>query len=210
MDPSTVETVGSWIVVSKDVLLGVSACIVAYCAIAGLRSWRKELKGRSEFQVAKDLLISAYKVRDAFKHVRYPIIFTYEYPDDLLKSEKFNSPEDNYKCHLHAYNKRWEAMEEAFQSLEEQHLYAQVIFGPQYQDRILKLRKCRSELLNAIQLWLEGIKNPDRQEISDAEQRADMRSVLYHIPGYEKDKFTPDIDEAVREFEEWLFQHIHK
>ena len=62
----------------KDVLIGLSALFAAIFAYMGLTTWRKELKGKSEYQIAKDVLKSVYRVRDAFKQVRHPAIYQYE------------------------------------------------------------------------------------------------------------------------------------
>ena len=208
MEPSTLKALSTCIASCKDIIVGLSAFAVAFFAYLGLHAWKKELKGKSEYQLAKDVLKSVYKVRDAFKHVRHMVIYQYEYPEEMRDHHGHLKRENDYEGTAFVYEKRWEKMDEAFKELEEHHLDAQVEWGSEFQDKISKLRKCRAELLVTIQQFLERKKNPNRSE-TKPERSAEERSVLYHIGNDSKhDKFTPQIDEAVDEFEKWLRPHI--
>jgi hypothetical protein len=201
--------IGGWVTIVKDVLLGLSAVSAAVFAYLGLDAWRKELKGKAEYELAKNVLKSAYRVRESFKHVRHPAIFQYEYPPDMTDHIGHLKPEHDYEGTAHVYETRWKKMDEAFRELEEHHLAAQVEWGAEFQDVIKKLRSCRADLLVTIQQFLERKKNPHGASRSTAEERAEERSVLYHLGSDSKhDKFTPEIDAAVDEFEKWLRPHI--
>lgn len=202
-------TLAECITAIKDVLVGLSAVFAAVFAYLGLSAWRKELKGKAEYQLAKDVLKSVYRVREAFKHVRNPIIYQYEYPEEMRDHHSNLKKEQDYEGTAYVYEKRWEVMVEAFGELEEHHLEAQVEWGPEFQDVIKKLRSCRIELLIAIEQMLERKKNPRERALTSAEESAEERSVLYHLGSDSKhDKFTPQIDEAINDFEEWLRPHI--
>ena len=208
IDQATITMAGPWITAVKDVLVGLAAAAAAIFAYLGLSAWRKELKGKSEYELAKRVLMSVYRVREAFKTVRHPAIYQYEYPEEMRDFHGHLKREHEYEGTLHVYGKRLEKMDESFKALEEQHLEAQVEWGPQYQDVIVKLRRCRSELVLAIQQLLRRAKNP-REEPTKAAELAEERSVLYHIGGDpEQDRFTSQIDEAITDFEKWLRPHI--
>jgi hypothetical protein len=180
--------------------------------LLGLSAWREELKGKSEYQLAKDVLKSVYKVREAFKLVRNPMIYQYEYPEGMRDHHGHLKHEHDYEGTAHVYEKRWDKLAEAFGELEEHHLAAQVEWGPEFQEVIVKLRSCRVELLIAIQQMLERKKNPRETAMTKPEERAEERSVLYNLGGDSMhDKFTPQIEEAINAFEQWLRPHIrHK
>lgn len=208
MDQTTIVIASPWITAAKDVLLGAAAAATAIFAYLGLSAWRKELKGRSEYDLAKRVLKAVYRVREAFKIVRNPAIFQYEYPEEMRDFHGHLKREHDYEGTFRVYEKRWERMDESFKELEELHLEAQVEWGPEYQSVIVNLRRCRSELLLAIQQLLRRKKNPG-EEPTKAVELAEERSVLYHIGGdTEQDKFTPKIDAAVHEFENWLRPHV--
>lgn len=209
MEQPIIATLGPWVTLAKDVLLGGAAVAAAVFAYLGLSAWRTELKGQAEYRLAKDVLKSVYKVRDAFMHVRNPVIFSYEFPEEMRNYHGHLKHEDDYAGTAHVYMQRWKAMDEAFRELEEHHLDAQVEWGPEFQSVIVKLRACRGELLLAIQRMLERKKNPRDVPETTVEKRAEERSVLYHVGSdSEFDKFTPEIEEAIKDFERWLRPHI--
>jgi hypothetical protein len=146
---------GEYITAGRDILVGLSAVSAAIFAYLGLSTWRKELKGKAEYQLAKEVLKSVYKVREAFKHVRNPAIYRYEYPDEMTDHHGHLTQEHRYDGTVHVYQERWKQMDKAFGELEEHHLEAQVEWGPEFQDVIKDLRSCRVELLIAIQQKLE-------------------------------------------------------
>ena len=200
-------TLSEYITAVKDVLVGLSAVSAAVFAYLGLTTWRKELKGKAEYQLAKEVLKSVYKVREAFKHVRKFVIYRYEYPEEMLDYHGNLKMEHDYEGTAHVYEKRCEVMAEAFRELEEHHLEAQVEWGSEFQDVIEKLRSCKAEILIAIDQMLERKKNPREVEPTSAEER----SVLsYRGVDDKHNKFTPQIDEAIIEFEKWLRPHIKR
>lgn len=205
MTPEITQLIGS----IKDLVVVIAAAVAAYIAFQGLSTWRRELKGKSEYQLAKEVLRAAYKVREAFKHVRHIAIYSYEYPEGMRDHHGHLKRENEHEGTAYVYEKRWEKLDEAFRELEEKHLEAQVEWGAKFQDVIVPLRTCRAELLVAIQMMLDRKKNPYDTAPRKAEEIAEERSVLYHIGEESKhDKFTPQINEAVDKFEHWLRPHI--
>ena len=73
-----------WLSALKDLAVAGAAVATAFFAYKGLSAWRSELKGKAEYQIAKDVLRAVYKVRDAFMVVRNPAIWQAEYPDEAF------------------------------------------------------------------------------------------------------------------------------
>ena len=194
----------------SDVIVALSAAVAAIFAYVGLSTWRKQLKGGAEYQLAKDVLKAVYRVREAFKAVRNPAIFEYEYPEEMRSPSGHLREEKKYEGTAHVYEKRWKQMVSSFKELEEYHLQAQVEWGPEFQNRIEKLRRCRVELMSAIQDLLEGYKAPGARTATTPQESREARSVLYWGGGSEFDKFTPQIDEAIDEFEKWFRPKVSK
>ncbi len=204
-------TLAECITAGKDVVVAAAAGLAAYFAYLGLSTWKKELKGKSEYQLAKDTLKSVYKVREAFKHVRGSVIYQYEYPEEMTDHHGNLKQGHRHEGTVYVYQERWKKMEEAFGELESNHLEAQVEWGPGFQDVIKDLRSCRTELLVTIQRKLDRMKDSyDREELS-ADERAKERSVLNYLgEGSKHDEFTPVINAAIGKFEEWLRPYIKK
>ena len=212
-DLTIASQIAEYTTIAQNIVLalsGVAAVIIAYL---GLTTWRKELKGKSEYAKAKEVLKAVYKVRRAFSHVRHPAIYPYEYPEEMRDDHwGFLKPEYTYEGTRHVYENRWKYLSEAFQELEEQNLDAQVEWGPSYQDVIVPLRKCKAELQIAIETMLYGKKGPYEKRERTSEELQHESSVLYDHFGKDPkhDKFTLQINEAVEKFEKKLRPYIKK
>lgn len=57
----------------KDVVMIFAAGIASYVAWAGLKTWRKQLTGTTEYELARSLLKAVYTLRDAIYNFRTPI-----------------------------------------------------------------------------------------------------------------------------------------
>lgn len=208
---TVMSQIAEYTTVAQNVVLalcGVATVVIAYC---GLTTWRKELKGKSEYTKAKEVLKAVYKVRRGFMVVRAPAIFSYEYPEKMRDESGHLKAGCDYDGTVHVYQERWKFLAEAFQELEDQTLDAQVEWGAEFQDVIVPLRKCRAELQIAIQDMLRAKKDPYERQGRPRDERMEQRSVLYYVgESWEHDKFTPDINAAIERFETKLRPHIRK
>lgn len=66
----------------KDLALAGAAVVTAWVAVLGLRKWREELRGKTDFEVARALARATYKVRDDLAACRMPLIRSSEFPAD--------------------------------------------------------------------------------------------------------------------------------
>ncbi len=195
----------------KDIAVGLSAVFAAFIAYKGINTWRDELKGKSEYQLAKDTLRAVYKVSEAFKHVRGPAIYSYEYPEEMTDSHGHLKNEFRHEGTAYVYENRWKVMHEAFIELEKLHLDAMVEWGSEYQDIIVPIRKCRIEVQLAVQHLLSRYQNPHEPDWMDKEEKKRQQAVLYYAGDDSKyDTFTPEINNAVSKFEEWLRPYISR
>ena len=79
-------TIPEYIALAKDIILAISAAVAAFFAWRGLVTWRKEIKGKSEYETAKQVLKAVYRIREAFVYVRNPLKYRFEYPEKLRDS----------------------------------------------------------------------------------------------------------------------------
>ncbi len=191
-------------------MLAISAILVAFFTFLGLHTWRKQLKGKSEYEKAKEVLKAVYTVRDAFNYVRNNFIFSYEYPEEMLDSSGYLKNGFKYEGNLHVYNKRLELLNEAFLELEEKHLDAQIEWGSEFQDVIKPLRECRGELLSAIRLYLEDLKQNTNITTSPEDKMDILKKVFFQEADSEHGDFTKKINDAVDKFYSRLQPFIAK
>jgi len=195
----------------QNVVLSLCGVLTVAIAYRGLTTWRKELKGKSEYTKAKEVLKAVYKVRRGFMIVRSPAMFSYEYPAEMRDESGSLKKEFAYDGTAHAYQERWKKLAEAFRELEDQTLDAEVEWGRQFQEIIIPLRHCFGQLQSAIQDMLSAKKYPYEQASRPRTERAEQRSVLYHVSeNSAHDKFTSEINAAIEKFETELRPHIRK
>ena len=208
---SIAKQIGEYTSIAQNIVLALCGLATVVIAYLGLTTWRKELKGKSEYAKAKEVLKAVYKVQRGFMHVRGPAIYSYEYPEEMR--DDFGSPKagKDYEATAHVYDTRWKVLSESFRELEEQNLDAQVEWGPEFKDAMVPLRKCNVELRIAIQDFLEGKKNPYERRSRSPEEKAAERSILYYVGENSKhDTFTPEINAAIEQLEKKLRPHIQR
>jgi hypothetical protein len=203
------KIIWNWLGDSKEQIVSISAVIGVFIAVSGLRTWRKELKGKSEYQKAKDVLKAVYRVRNGFMVVRSPWMDASEYPKECFDESGHFKEGSEFEAHLYAYQTRMKNLEEAFTELENQTLDAQVEWGKEFVGVIIPLRLCRHQLVVAIQNHLQTRKTYGGRELSP-EEKKDIRPKLYYICEDDPniDPFTTQINQAIEGFEKRLRPHV--
>src|SRR5687768_11448247 len=129
--------------IAQNIIVSICGIATAIIAYLGLTAWRKELKGKSEYEKAKEVLKAAYRVRSAVSHVRHPIIHNSEYPQGMVDETGHLTGENDLEGKEEVYKTRWKVLTDAFGELEEHCLEGQIEWGPEFKDVIVPLRKCR-------------------------------------------------------------------
>lgn len=205
-----ISEIAEYTKIIQNVVVSACALSTAIIALIGYNKWKKELKGKSEYEKAKEVLKAVYKVKRGFSIVRNPMMFSYEYPEHIRDNPGHAEGNDRYEAIAHAYEKRWKHLNDAFQELEDLNLDAIVEWGSEFSEVIVPLRKCKGELLVCLQRHLQSLKNPERA-VSKREEGDEERSVLYEIGSdSELDSFTPQIYESISGIEKKLRKHIEK
>jgi hypothetical protein len=55
----------NWVSVTKDLAAPIFYLATIIIAIIGLFKWKKELRGRTRYEIAIDVIVGAYRIRDA-------------------------------------------------------------------------------------------------------------------------------------------------
>lgn len=191
-----------------EILTAGAAIWAAIIAHRGVNLWRAQLHGTSEYETAKELLRRVYKVREAFKHVRRPQIYAYEYPQNLMTDLGRLDEAHKKEGTAHAYAQRLQLLNETMSVLEEKVIDGLAEFGPDFGGSIIPLRECYATLSMAIQDHIESLDDITRER---AERRAASsgihpREIIYYLgeDPSPHDKLTPLINEAVNRFERAL------
>lgn len=178
-----------------DILTMLAAIVAAGVAVYGVREWKRQLKGKTDYEVARRYLKDSLKLRDAIKFVRNPFIPVSEMQASLkefgLNSEEYK---DNQKTNRAVYNVRWKKVIEAWTSLEAVILDAEVSWGKESIEIQKPLDLCVRELRAAIEMYLQG--HSERGE----------EKLIYDMG--EGDEFSKKVEKAIQEIKEYLKPHL--
>lgn len=139
------------IAATKDVIIALSAVFTASVAYRGLDKWRSELRGKADFEAARDMARSVYKVRDALARARSPLISGGEFPPNYHRDFNRKSDEEEAAALMHVYSNRWKPVADALAELGAETLEAEALWGKVVSDKVVALRVCAFELFGAME-----------------------------------------------------------
>jgi hypothetical protein len=166
------------------------------------------LKGKSEYQKAKDVLKAVYRVRQGFAWVRTPWINSWEYPVEMCDEKGQLKAEFDYQGTAHAYTNRKRQLDDAMAELKDQTLEAQVEWGEEFQNVIEPIAMCYSELFIAVWDFVESKRNDLSRRLTPQEIKDRNAKLHYLGENNENDKFTSQINAAIQGYEKKLRPHI--
>ncbi|MEV3803351.1 hypothetical protein RI528_07370 [Aeromonas veronii] len=146
------------VAVVKDVVLGLCAVGTFVLAVYGLKNWARELKGKADFEVARQFIRAVYKFRDEIDNSRSPMTLANEYPLDYDPMNK--SPEYKAQALSYVFSNRWKPVVNAVQELEAQALEAEALWGGE-------VKKLVHDLMKNAQLLRVGMQAIVDSEISE-------------------------------------------
>jgi len=182
---------------NSDAITAISAIIIASLAVYGIREWKRQIKGKTNYEIARRYLKASLNLRNTILYVRNPFIFPNE-TEAALKEHGFEKEEiDNHKINLAVYSRRWKKVQEAWSDLEAELLDAEVSWGSDPVNFSAPLIALTRELFVALQMYLDG----NRQKIQD--------ELIYNHGSTDKpDEFSKKVTEAIDKIKEFLKPHL--
>ena len=191
----------------KDVCLSVAAITTASMAIYGLKSWKKEISGKANFEVARGLIRATYKLRDEIGYGRNPFTSAHEFPEGYDPLNKTSKKEG--EAWAYVFTNRWKPIAEAVQEFEAQTLEAEALWGNEIREKALKLRGCASTLRVAMEEMVSNEASGNSIFESDEEFRGKIRAQVWvGWGGEEKDKLSQRIENSISQIEKEVRPHL--
>jgi len=138
----------------KDIILIIFAAIGSFVALAGLRAWKIQLKGKSDYELAKRLLKNIYSLRQRIEWFRNPIIMV----DEIISTRKNRNVSDiGYDDKLDSrfvYASRWKDIAEIYNEINVAKIESEVTWGKEVSNEIEKIRKLLTKLQVSLQQML--------------------------------------------------------
>jgi len=185
----------------KDIIVAIAAAVTAYAAISGLTLWRKQVAAKIEYELARSLLNSLYRLRDGIRIVRHPGLQPIKPAISEEKWEEMSIAEKQWAAVQAEYQRRWGLVQEAKSSVDTSRTEAQVVWG----DRLNSVLECVDQavtnLFLAVSENAEATK-PESNYKPTRERWEALRGVLYRKLGDNPDQFDSDFSEYIHKVEE--------
>lgn len=193
--------------VTKDIILIFAAIATAHVAIKGLQSWSRELKGKADFEVARSLIRSIYKLRDELRYCRSPWVTSGEFPKEYDPNKR--TSEIEAKAYAFIYANRWKPVATALQDFESQALEAEALWGSDFKPKTDALRQCARNLQVALEADISNKASNGEDFKCDPEFGKTIRSEIWatHV---DKNPLTLKIDSAINEIETEIRPHFKR
>lgn len=121
-------------------------------AMFGLRSWKQELRGRSEYEVATNVLAGAYRLRDAIKQIQAPFMASSEWAGRPKQEGETEQQASVYNS-FYAFSNRYAVVREAVTSWYPHVVRGEALFGPDAKTATEALAKVANKLWVSIEMW---------------------------------------------------------
>lgn len=125
-------------------------------AIFGLRSWMIQLKGKTEYEVAKNVIAGAYRIRDEIKRCQEPFIASnegIEYKPKERETAAQRLAAESWFVHRQRYEKVVAAVNDWYPHTVE----AEALFGGEARQIVDKLEDCCKILRSAIEIYYSNL-----------------------------------------------------
>ena len=191
--------------VVKDLTLSAAAIVTACVAVPGLRTWRRQLKGTTEYQVAHRVLKAIALVQDAIADCRAPVTISEEW-QGRPRQERDTAPRGGVEDQFYAYLQRFKSVQSACSKLHLAELDAVALWGNPARQRLLAIARHANGLYHAartyypLKLQEEGM--PARRNESVEAVGRDLHS---HVEG---DTYAEELGRIVLAAEDFLRPHL--
>lgn len=195
----------------KDVVVVAAPATGAIVAVKGLSTWRRQLKGQSDYNLAKDVLINLYKYRDALFFVRHPLLTGAELqlPENVDEKE-LKYAEANYLRTVTAYQNRWDKVVEVRSKLQANIVEIEALWNADLALQLKKIFAHEQDLMFNISCFLR-VKNPSIYEEDKKFDREHLDSkMLYDTLKDETDIFRAAFKNTLTPLEDALRAKLRK
>lgn len=139
---------------TADIVTALAALIGVGLAVYGFNAWRDQLRGKTNYELARRYLRAVYKIRDTVKSVRNSFMSNDEISSALNEANKRDA---HYKdsAEKAVYVQRWKKVVESKSDLEVELLEAEVSWGESAIEVEKNFETCVRKLFAALKIYIE-------------------------------------------------------
>lgn len=190
------------------------AVYAATVATKGLTTWNRQLKGGVEYDLARRILKCTYRLREAFKGVRNPVMFPNEMPtvpEDVARP--LSVEQKRHYGRAAAYQNRLQKVVDVRDELRTELLEAEALWGDDILSKFSALFSLQNELFTTVHSYVTACDPDENLELRRACEAAHAknRHILYHTYSDEKsDRFHVEVKAAIEIIENFVKPHLLK
>lgn len=192
----------------KDLVTATAACVATVIAWRGLSTWQRQTIGQQHHDLARKLLVGAYRYREAIRRHRSPVMWAGEMPEPPPeKAGDMSWAQKRHYGRRGAYLARQRFAIDAWNAIQPDLLEAEALWGEEVKRLFRGLMILENELTITIEAHLTA-ENPDEEPARrEAYQQIirQRRDIIYDTSTPEEpDEFESDLRNAVSAIETGL------
>jgi hypothetical protein len=189
-----------YIGLAKDIAGLLASIVIAAVAIYGVSQWRREMRGRARFDVAKKMAYEAFSFRDHYNRARG--LFThYSESADREKLPEEEKEETHWRDEHYARRRRIQPLQEALRNLYQSSWEAGIIFDECLTGLIQPFEDKFMELLVAIDTYFSRyIERTSKGQTVSIEDHPLIQKDFKVIYGTADDDFSKEVDTITNNF----------
>ncbi|MCG7488125.1 hypothetical protein MHN79_01355 [Vibrio sp. Of14-4] len=189
--------------VIKDLILAGAALTGAIVAVKGLGTWKMQLKGQSEYELSRRILVTLFRYRDAINGVRHPAMWAHEIASPSEEEANgMNQDDIKYYGTSKAYQNRWVKVQDQRTNLYTDLVEAEVIWGDELSKLFKNVFDLEHKLFTSIHQYLKLI-NPKTSNASKKVIKIDSE-IMYDDLGKTPDNFKCEMLTAISAIEDYI------
>lgn len=197
-----------YISIAKDWLTLIIAGCGVWVAWQGLKTWRRQLKGTSQFDVAKRLMLKVYQIKQDIEYCRSPIrniaLITHDAEGNPIPK--------NQQMYASTKKDMWERFDKivkTFNEIEMLLFEAEIVLDKKVRELFRPISEVCLQLRSSIRKNL-AYSDPQRKNCSDTDAESkkynELEEIIYAQDG---DAIQARVDSAVREIEKFIKPYVH-
>lgn len=181
---------------TKDVVSIVGTIGALGIGVLGLFTWRRQLRGTSEYEIAKKAILGTYEVQQALQSVRNPMLY--------LSREEVEAGR-RLEEEQRIYSDRMTYLYEKWAELQTIRLETKVIWGKEAHDSFDELQKRIGDVRGAIWLhfWMKGAYAGPGATVDNSAERVQNNDKIVYFTS-EEDDFSQEIAKSTTKVEEFF------
>ena len=181
---------------TKDVVSIVGTIGALTIGGLGLFTWRRQLRGTSEYEVAKKAILKTYEVQQAIQSVRNPMLYLSK--EEVEAGRRLEEEQRIYSERMTYLNEKWA-------ELQTIRLEAKVIWGAEAQDSFNEVQQRIGDVRGAIWLhfWMKGAYAGPGATVDNSPERVRENDKIVYFTS-EEDEFSQQIAESTAKVEKFF------